>query len=76
MANENKSWWQKHWKDALLAITVGFVVFYVAVFASVWHDRNYKSDFWPDFFLWTGICLGAAIIIGWLIGWNSQNKRK
>jgi hypothetical protein len=76
MANENKSWLQKYWKDLMLAITLVFVVFYVAVFSGVWADRNYKTDFWPNFFKWSGIILGAAIVVGWVIGYNSQNKRK
>lgn len=76
MANENKSWLQKYWKDLLLTITIVFVVFYVAVFSGVWADRNYKTDFWPDFFKWSGIILGVAIFVGWVIGWNSQNRKK
>lgn len=74
--SENKSWLQKNWKDLLLVITVTFVVFYVAVFSGVWADRNYKSDFWPNFFMVSGIVLGVAIIAGWVIGFTSQNKRK
>lgn len=74
--SENKSWLQKYWKDLLLTITVVFVVFYVAVFSGVWADRNYKTDFWPNFFKWTGIILGVAILIGWAIGFTSQNKKK
>lgn len=76
MSNESKSWIKKHWKSLLGTITVVFVVFYVAVFASVWHDRNYESDFWPNFFKWTGIILGVALFVAWVIGWTSQNKRK
>lgn len=76
MANENKTWLQKYWKDLLLVITLVFVVFYVAVFHSVWADRNYKSAFWPDFFKWSGIILGVAIVAGWVIGWNYQKKGK
>lgn len=74
--SENKSWLQKNWKDLLLVVTVTFVVFYVAVFSGVWADRNYKSDFWPNFFMVSGIVLGVAIIAGWVIGFTSQNKRK
>jgi len=76
MANEKKTWLQKYWKDLLLTITVVFVVFYVAVFSGVWADRNYKSDFWPNFFKWTGIILGVLILAGWVIGWTSENKRR
>lgn len=75
MANENKSWLQKYWKDLLLTITIAFVVFYVAVFSSVWADRNYKTDFWPNFFKWTGIILGVAICVGWVVGWVKQDKK-
>lgn len=75
MSNEKKTWLQKYWKDLLLTITVAFVVFYVAVFSGVWADRNYKTDFWPNFFKWSGIILGVAIVVGWVIGWTSQNKR-
>jgi uncharacterized membrane protein len=75
MANE-KSWFQKYWKDLLLVITLVFVVFYVTVFAGVWGDRNYKSDFWPDFFKWTGIILGIAIVAGWIVGWIKQDKKR
>jgi protein-S-isoprenylcysteine O-methyltransferase Ste14 len=76
MANEKKTWLQKYWKDLLLTITVVFVVFYVAVFSGVWADRNYKTDFWPNFFKWTGIILGILILAGWVVGWASQNRRK
>lgn len=75
MSNQ-KSWFQKYWKDLLLTITVGFVVFYVAVFSGVWADRNYKSDFWPNFFKWSGIVLGIAIVCGWIYGWTTLNRRK
>lgn len=75
MANE-KSWWQKHWKSLMIVVTVTFAVFYVAVFASVWHDRNYKSDFWPNFFLVSGVIVGLAIIAGWVYGWTTQNRRR
>jgi protein-S-isoprenylcysteine O-methyltransferase Ste14 len=75
MANEKKTWLQKYWKDLLLTITVVFVVFYVAVFSGVWADRNYKTDFWPNFFKWTGIILGILILAGWVVGWTSQNRR-
>jgi hypothetical protein len=76
MSNENKSWLSRNWKDLLLVITVTFVVFYVAVFSGVWADRNYKTDFWPDFFKWSGIILGVAILVGWVVGWTSQNRKK
>lgn len=76
MSTENKSWLRKYWKDLLLVITVAFVVFYVAVFSGVWADRNYKTDFWPNFFMVSGIVLGVAIIAGWVIGFTSQNKRR
>lgn len=76
MSNENKSWLSRNWKDLLLVITVAFVVFYVAVFAGVWADRNYKSDFWPNFFMVTGIILGVAILAGWVIGFVNQNKKR
>lgn len=75
MANEKKTWLQKYWKDLLLTFTVAFVVFYVAVFSGVWADRNYKTDFWPNFFKWSGIILGVAIVVGWVVSWTSQNKR-
>lgn len=75
MSTEKKSWLSKYWKDLLLVITVAFVVFYVSVFSSVWHDRNYKSDFWPNYFKWTGIALGVAIVIGWVVGYVKQDER-
>lgn len=75
MSNEKKSWLSKYWKDLLLTITVVFVVFYVSVFHSVWADRNYKTDFWPNFFKWTGIILGVAIVIGWVVGYVKQDER-
>jgi len=75
MSNENKSWLQKYWKDLMLVVTVTFVVFYVAVFSGVWADRNYKTDFWPNFFMVSGIVLGVAILVGWAIGWTSQNRK-
>jgi MFS-type transporter involved in bile tolerance (Atg22 family) len=75
MSNEKKSWLQRNWKDLMLTITVTFVVFYVAVFSGVWADRNYKTDFWPNFFMWTGIILGIAIVVGWVVGWVKQDKK-
>lgn len=75
MADNKKSWLSENWKDLLLTITVTFVVFYVAVFSGVWADRNYKSDFWPDFFKWTGIILGVLICIGWAVGWIKQKNK-
>lgn len=66
---------KKYWKDTLLVITVVFLVFYVAVFSGVWADRNYKNDFWPDFFMWSGIIIGIAICVCWVIGWVSQNRK-
>jgi len=74
--SENKSWLQKYWKDLLLVITLVFVVFYVAVFSGVWADRNYKTDFWPNFFKWSGIVLGVGILIGWVVAWIGQNRKK
>lgn len=76
MSNEKKTWLQKYWKDLLLTITVAFVVFYVAVFSGVWADRNYNTDFWPNFFKWSGIILGVAIVVGWVVGWTSQDKNR
>lgn len=76
MANEKKTWLQKYWKDLLLAITLVFVAFYVAVFSGVWADRNYKTDFWPNFFKWTGIVLGIAIVAGWIVGFIKQGRRR
>lgn len=76
MSTEKKSWLSRNWKDLLLTITVVFLVFYVAVFSGVWADRNYKTDFWPDFFMVTGIVIGVLIVAGWAIGFATQNKRK
>lgn len=73
---DNKSWFATYWKDLLKVITVVFAVFYVAVFSGVWADRNYKSNFWPDFFMWSGIGVGVLLLIGWVIMWTSQNKDK
>lgn len=75
MSNENKTWLQKYWKDLMLVITITFVVFYVAVFSSVWSDRNYKNDFWPDFFKWSAIILGIAIVAGWCFAWFGGKKK-
>lgn len=76
MSTEKKSWLAKYWKDLLLVITVTFVVFYVAVFSGVWADRNYKTDFWPNFFMVSGIVLGVGILAGWIIGFTTQNRKK
>jgi succinate dehydrogenase hydrophobic anchor subunit len=75
MANE-KSWFQKYWKDLLKVVTAVFVVFYVSVFAGVWGDRNYSSDFWPNFFKWSAIILGIVLLAGWAVLWAGQNKRR
>lgn len=59
-------------KDILLTITGIFLVFFVAVFGWVWADRNYKSDFWPNFWYW---CIGiaaAVILFFWLRYWSRK----
>jgi hypothetical protein len=76
MSTEKKSWFQKYWKDLMLVASAAFAVFYVCVFAGVWGDRNYKSDFWPDFFKWSAIIIGVAIVGGWVYGWTTQNRKK
>ena len=75
MANE-KTWFQRYWKQLLLVITVVFLVFYVAAFAGVWGDRNYKTNFWPGFFKWSAIVVGGTMVVAWAISWFGQNKRK
>lgn len=62
-------------KDALKVVTAIFLVFYAAAFAWVWADRDYKSDFWPNFFMYSGIVVLVVLIVAWAIAWNS-NKRK
>jgi hypothetical protein len=75
MANE-KTWFQKHWKSLLIALTAIFLVFYVAAFSGVWADRNYKTNFWPGFFMWSAIVIGGGMVVAWAISWFGQNKRK
>lgn len=74
MANE-KSWFEKHWKTLLIALVAVFLVFYVAAFHDVWADRNYKTNFWPNFFKWSGIIVGGGMAVAWAISWFGQNKR-
>lgn len=71
-----KLWFAENWKDLLKVVTALFAVFYVAVFAGVWEDRNYTSNFWPNFFKWTRIAIGAAIVIGWCVLWFGGNKKR
>lgn len=71
----NNSWFKRNLKDILITATLIFLVFYASTFAWVWADRNYKSDFWPNFFMYSGIVVLVVLIIGWAILWNS-NKRK
>lgn len=75
MANSNQSWFQKYWKQLLLVLGVVFLVFYVAVFAGVWADRNYKTNFWPNFFQWSAIIVGGGMVVAWAISWFGQKKR-
>lgn len=63
-------------RDILIAITAIFLVGYVAVFSGVWSDRNYNSNFWPNFFEYSGYVVGAALLIGWIIWWTSGNNKK
>lgn len=72
---DNKSWFQKHWKQILLLLVAIFTVFYVTVFSGVWADRNYKTDFWPDFFKWSAIVIGGGMFVVWLISWLGNRKR-
>jgi uncharacterized membrane protein len=74
MATQKKSWLKENWKDLMLVITVAFLIFYVAVFSGVWADRDYKSNFWPNFFMVTGIVIGVGICVGWVIGFRSQRR--
>ena len=71
---QKKSWLAENWKDLLKVITVAFLVFYVAVFAGVWADRNYKTDFWPDFFKWTGISVGVILVVAWVMFWSNTRR--
>jgi hypothetical protein len=75
MANESKTFFERFWKQILGVITVVFLVFYVAVFSSVWGDRNYASDFWPDFFKWSAIVIGGGMAIIWAIGYFGKRKK-
>lgn len=64
-------------RDILIAITAIFLVGYVAVFSSVWSDRNYNSDYWPNFFEYSGYVVGVGLLVGWIIFWTSgKNKKK
>lgn len=74
--NDNRSFFQRNWKQLLLALTAIFIVFYVAVFASVWGDRNYKTDFWPDFFKWSAIVIGGGMFVIWLISWIAGGRKR
>lgn len=69
MTNGNKTWFQKYWKTLLLVLAAAFAVFYVAVFSGVWADRNYKTNFWPEFFMWSGIIIGGGMFAGWAISY-------
>ena len=75
MSNENKSWFQKYWKDLLKVVTAIFLVFYVAVFSGVWADRNYETNFWPNFFEYSGYIVGVGLLILWIIAWTKKGKR-
>lgn len=75
MTTEKKSWFGKYWKDLLKVLTAVFAVFYVSVFAGVWGDRNYKTNFWPDFFLYSAIGIGLLLFIGWIIMWTSSGRK-
>ena len=74
MANE-KTFFQKYWKQVLLVLAVVFLVFYVAVFSGVWGDRNYKGNFWPGFFQWSAIIIGGGMLVVWAIGYFGKWKR-
>jgi hypothetical protein len=69
------NWFKKYWKDLLYTVTAIFAVFYVTVFAGVWGDRNYESNFWPNFFTVSGIVVGAVLIVGWVILWTSKRNK-
>lgn len=75
MENQNKSWFSKYWKQALLVLVVIFAVFYVTVFSGVWGDRNYKTDFWPDFFKWSAIIIGGGMFTIWAIGFIGKGRK-
>ena len=76
MVTEKKSWFAKYWKDLLKVITAVFLVGYAAVWAFVWADRNYKNNFWSDFFEYSGYAVGVLLLIGWVILWASQKKKQ
>jgi uncharacterized membrane protein len=71
-----KTWFQKYWKTLLVVLVVIFLVFYVSAFSGVWADRNYKTNFWPNFFMWSAIIIGGGMFVGWVIGWIGQNRKK
>lgn len=75
MSLQNKSWFSKYWKQLLGVLAVVFLVFYVAAFAGVWADRNYKTNFWPNFFMWSAIVIGGGMFVGWAISYFGKGRR-
>lgn len=73
---DNRTWFQKYWKQLLLILAAVFIVFYVAVFAGVWGDRNYKTNFWPGFFKWSAIVIGGGMFVIWAISWMAGGNKK
>ena len=75
MTTQKKSWLGKYWKDLLKVVTAIFLVIYVAALSGVWADRNYSSNFWPNFFEYSGYIIGGLLLIGWVVLWTGQKKR-
>jgi hypothetical protein len=67
---------RRYRRDILIAITAVFLVFYVAAFSGVWGDRNYKTNFWPNFFEYSGYVVGVLLLTGWAIWWFGGNSKK
>jgi hypothetical protein len=59
-----------HFKDILLIVTAIFLVFFVAVFAWVWTDRNYAAGSpWPTIWTIAGIVVAVSLLGLWLYYW-------
>lgn len=67
---------RKRLRDILILITAIFLVGYAAVFSGVWADRNYNSNFWPNFFEYSGYVVAVGLLILWCVFWFSGNNKK
>lgn len=71
---QQKSWFRRNLKGLLIIATAIFLVFYASVFAWVWADRNYKNNFWSDFFTYSGVVVLVALLGGWAYLWASDRR--